>query len=194
LAARATGDLIAAQQSALDRVVRFSFGEGEGFVPERPVDLIVELTGRNANLILVGSDGRVLGAQRMVTAEHNRHREIRPGARYVPPPPYDKLDPRSATAADLRERLAGGTLRDVRQSIDGVGKSLYQALVGMLAPVAQGEPLQGPELDRAVAALQELASAPGAALRLAAQSERDDADAAKRAVAERRSLAEKRLA
>src|SRR5690606_1008877 len=96
-----TGDLIAAQQFALDRVVRLSFGEGQGFVPEHPIGLIVELTGRNANLILIDEADRIVGAQRVVGRELNRHREIRPGTRYVLPPPYDKLDPRTMTAADL---------------------------------------------------------------------------------------------
>jgi predicted ribosome quality control (RQC) complex YloA/Tae2 family protein len=167
LAARATGELVGAEQVALDRVFRLSFGEGSGFVPERPVDLVVELTGRNANLILVGADGRVVGAQRMVGAEVNRHREIRPGVAYVPPPPYDKVDPRTAERAVLRVLLARKPLRDVRRTIDGIGPQLYAALLARLAPLHDGSVLAGDDLERVLDAMNEVVAAPAEALRAA---------------------------
>jgi len=192
LAARATGDLVAAEQFALDRVFRLAFGEGQGFVPERPVDLVVELTGRNANLILVAGDGRVVGAQRVVGAERNRHRQVRAGVTYVPPPPYDKLDPRTTAPGDLRARVADRPLRDVRKSIDGIGAKLYAALLAQLAPLDDSVPLVADDLDRAVAALQALAAAPAAALRSVASDA--GAPSAHRALTERRHSLGKRLA
>lgn len=192
LAARATGDLVAAEQFALDRVMRLSFGEGRGFVPERPIDLVVELTGRNANLILVGKDGRVMGAQRVVGADLNRHREVRPGVSYVLPPPYVKLDPRSEGQEVLRAHLAGRPLRDVRKSIDGIGAKLYAALLAKLAPLDGATALADADLDRAVAALLEIAAAPAAAL-AAGGSSLADASSAPRALAERRDSLQRRL-
>ncbi|HET8985598.1 MAG TPA: NFACT RNA binding domain-containing protein [Trueperaceae bacterium] len=193
LAARATGDLVAAEQFALDRVFRLSFGEGDGFVPERPVDLVVELTGRNANLILVGADGRIVGAQRMVGSGLNRHREIRPGVAYVKPPPYDKLDPRTVDPGALRAHLAGGPLRDVRKAVDGIGPQLYAALAAKLAPLPDGAVLTGDDLDRTLHALQEIVTAPSQALQAAA-SRTAAADPGGKTREERRSSLAKRLA
>ncbi|HEX7041116.1 MAG TPA: NFACT family protein [Trueperaceae bacterium] len=167
LAARAAGDLRSAEQRALDRVVTLRFGPSRGFVPEPPVDLVAELTGRNANLVLVGEDGLVLGAMRPVTAEVNRYREVRQGVPYVPPPPYDKLDPRAADAAELRRRLRGVELRRVRDVVDGVGPRLQAALQGRLAELAGASPtdvLEGDLLAAAVDALGEMVASPAAFL------------------------------
>lgn len=192
VAARATGDLVAARQLALDRVIRLAFGEGTGFVPERPIDLVVELTGRNANLILVDADDRIVGAQRSVGPELNRHRQIRAGAPYVPPPPYTKLDPRTLTDEGLRTNLAGKTLRDVRKTVDGIGPQLYAALANRLAPLDEGTPLSDADLTRTVAAVRELVAEPAAALR-AAGAVRPGAAAVLADLAARRETLRKRL-
>ena len=204
VAARATGDLIAVFQPALDRVARLSFAEGAGFVPEPPIDLIVELTGRNANLILVDRDDRIVGAQRVVTTDRNRHREVRIGSVYAPPPPYVKLDPRGVERDVLRATLAGRPVRDVRRTIDGVGPQLYAALVGRADLRDEAAPLAGDDLERAVTALQQVVAAPSAALRdvktgLALESAADRQVAAQRSALERRlakrlQVAEKRVA
>ena len=89
-----------------EKRVTLRFGADAGFVPAPAVDLVCELTGRHGNLILVAPDrGTVLGAWREVGADVNRYRQVRPGLAYVPPPPYDKLDPRTATPAVLRAVL-----------------------------------------------------------------------------------------
>lgn len=162
LAARAAGDLLAAEQRALDRVAFLRFGASRGFVPEPPVTLVAELTGRNANLVLVGEDGRVLGAQRVVTGAENRYREVRPGVAYVPPPPYDKADPRTAGRDTLRRRLAGRRLREARAVIDGVGPRLQAALERRLAGTGAvpGDALEGELLEAALDAVAEMAARP----------------------------------
>lgn len=131
LAARAGGDLLGAEQLALDRVVHFRFGAFGGFVPEPPVTLVAELAGRNANLVLLDPSGKILGVERTVTSDRNRFRQLRPGVRYVPPPPYQKLDPRRASREELGRALTGRRLSDVRRVVDGVGPRL-QATVEML--------------------------------------------------------------
>ncbi len=158
--ARAAGGLVRAEQSLLDRVVTFEFGAGGGFVESEPMALVFELTGRNCNLILT-RNGIVLGAARRVGADINRYRQIRAGGRYQPPPPYTKLDPRFATAPELRRALEGEAVRKLRSVIDGIGPVLTKTLGVMLGPEIGGEePLAGEMLDRAVAALEALVAAP----------------------------------
>lgn len=163
LAARAGGDLLAAEQLALDRVVFLRFGASAGFVPEPSVSLVVELTGKNANLVLVDESGRIIGVERPVTSERNRYRELRSGVPYVPPPPYEKLDPRTAHPADLRAALQGRELGEVREVVDGIGPQLQAALTAAVRAGAGDQPtyvLTGAVLDRTLEALSELARNP----------------------------------
>ncbi len=203
LAARAAGGLAALEQRSLDRVVTLRFGAARGFVPEPPVALVAELTGRHANLVLVAEDGTVLGVMRPVTREMNRYREVRPGVPYVPPPPYDKLDPRTAGADELRRRLRGRELRRVRDVVDGIGARLQAALEGRLAEAAGARPadaLEGEPLEAAIAALADLVASPSAFLTRHGPGERgpDGLERLRRragnAVADRLSLARRRLA
>ncbi len=53
---------------------------------EAPKTLAAEMLGRNANLVLVGSDGRILDAARRVDAEMSPLRQLLPGLIYRLPP------------------------------------------------------------------------------------------------------------
>ncbi len=169
LAARAAGALAGVRQQGLDRVVELTFAATEGFVPQPPVTLVVELTGRNANLVLLDEQRTILGVERTVLAERNRYRELRPGLAYRPPPPYDKLDPRGATEEALREALRGIRLRDVKGRLDGFGPRLTGALAAGCG-VEPGERLEGDTLNRVVADVRDLAREPSAWLRRAGGS------------------------
>jgi len=159
LRARAVGALEGADQAALDRRCTLRFGAGAGFVPSPPVWLEVELTGRHANAILRDEGGRILGVLREVGLEVNRHRQLRPGLSYRPPPPYHKLDPRDATAAALRAVLQGQPLARAHTRVDGVGRDLTTAWA-RVAQVDPQEPLEGAALERAVDVLGRLAVDP----------------------------------
>jgi predicted ribosome quality control (RQC) complex YloA/Tae2 family protein len=159
LRARAVGALEGADQAALDRRCTLRFGAGAGFVPSPPVWLEVELTGRHANAILRDEGGRILGVLREVGLEVNRHRQLRPGLTYRPPPPYHKLDPRDATAAALRAVLQGQPLARAHTRVDGVGRDLTTAWA-RVAQVDPQEPLEGAALERAVEVLGRLAADP----------------------------------
>ena len=63
------------------------------------ITLYVELMGRHSNLILVDDGGRVMESSKRVTRDMSRVRPILPRLPYVPPPPPDRLDPRSITPA-----------------------------------------------------------------------------------------------
>ncbi|MDF1524151.1 MAG: NFACT family protein, partial [Trueperaceae bacterium] len=149
LAARAVGPLVAVEQAALDRRVTFRFGAAEGFVPVAAVDLVLELTGRHGNAILVDPEGTVLGAWREVGADVNRYRQVRPGLAYVPPPPYTKLDPRGADPAVVRALLRDRPLAQAHREIDGIGP-LGSALWAARAGVDPAVPLVDDALEAAV--------------------------------------------
>ena len=171
LAARAVGDLLNATQPQLDRVVRLDFAAGDGFVPEPPLSLVAELTGRNANLVLVDEGGTILGVERLVSSERNRYRELRPGVRYLPPPPYQKIDPRTASADELAAALRGREARDVTKLIDGIGPQLFGALLARTPALEPKTELQGRVLHDLIEALEAVAMEPSAALAAVASAD-----------------------
>ncbi|THF88672.1 fibronectin-binding domain-containing protein [Deinococcus sp. KSM4-11] len=132
LVARARGDLLQVEQLKLDRVVVLHFGGEAGFVDQAPTRVIFEVTGRNANLLLLepgeGFAGRILMAAREVTGRRNRFRTIRSGGPYTPPPPYDKPDPRTLTGTDA-QALSTVPVGRWREHLDGLGPLLGAELV-----------------------------------------------------------------
>jgi len=69
------------------------------------VALYVELMGRHSNLILVDDNGRIMESAKRVTPDMSRVRPVLPRLPYVPPPPPDRLDPRSITPAAVARLL-----------------------------------------------------------------------------------------
>lgn len=55
--------------------------------------LILEIMGRNSNLILCGPDGRIIDCLRRVDYEMSEKRQVLPGLFYHLPPSQDKQDP-----------------------------------------------------------------------------------------------------
>lgn len=141
LAARVRGDLLHAEQYKLDRVLTLHFAGESGFVAQPPTRLLFEVTGRNANLLVLdageGFAGRIVMAAREVTGSRNRFRTIRSGGPYTPPPPYEKLDPRTLGAEQARA-LADVPITQWRDHLDGLGPMLGAELARR-AGLAPGE-------------------------------------------------------
>ncbi len=154
LEARCKGRLVQLEQLKLDRVVFLQFEGEKGFVDTPPCRLVFELTGRNANLILCDLEGRILGLDRVVSPQVNRYRELRPGLPYVPPPPYQKLDPRSLRLEEL-EPFVGRPLAQLVKSLDGVGKELGAEFLRRagLGPETPLSPAYLPSIHRVIHSL-----------------------------------------
>lgn len=165
LAARAVGPLVAVSQPGKDRVARLTFGPSNGFVPATGVEVVFELTGRNANVLLLDGD-LVIGVERQVLAERNRYRELRVGLNYRPPPPYSKLDPVAASRTEVERAIAGRGIGKVGGVIDGIGQELLAALRAAFEATCVGgpaaAPLEGEALRCATDLVMELAAAPSA--------------------------------
>jgi len=156
LEARCKGRLLKMEQLKLDRVVMLEFEGEKGFVDTAPTRLVFELTGRNANLILCDLEGEIVGLDRPVTSAVNRFRELRPGLPYTPPPPYQKLDPRTLSAEEL-EPFVGQTLSQLIKNLDGVGKELGAELArrAQLSPQTPLNPEHLPLIHRVIHSLVE---------------------------------------
>jgi predicted ribosome quality control (RQC) complex YloA/Tae2 family protein len=90
-----------------ERLVALTFETLEG-----PQDLVVEIMGRHANMIL-RRDGMIVGALKLVGADRARGRDVLPGRPYVQPP-RPRTDPTTVTVDDLltaRDASRGGEAR-----------------------------------------------------------------------------------
>jgi predicted ribosome quality control (RQC) complex YloA/Tae2 family protein len=101
------GRITSVEQPLLERVIEL--------VVEKQLDdgsatasrLIIEAMGRHSNVILVGSDGKVLDALKRVPASLSRQRPVLPHLPYSPPPRVAKLDPLSPALAGQLASAAG---------------------------------------------------------------------------------------
>lgn len=84
--------------------------------------LIVELTGRNANIVLCEENGNIIESARHIDPIQSSVRQIMPGIPYLPPPKQDKiafLDMSSEFALDYS--MPGRTVQDMLMSqISGI--------------------------------------------------------------------------
>ncbi len=81
------------EQVDFDRVIKISCLKKSQVGANIEFDLVFELTGRNANLILVRNDGLIIDCLRKIDSTQNRFRQVLPGERYVPPPSRRKRNP-----------------------------------------------------------------------------------------------------
>lgn len=80
------------RQPGNDRLVILELGGYNEMGDPVHKQLIVELMGRAANILLVGEDGRIIDCLRRVTAGDGVHRNLLPGMFYALPPRQEKPD------------------------------------------------------------------------------------------------------
>ncbi|HEU5316182.1 MAG TPA: NFACT RNA binding domain-containing protein [Chloroflexota bacterium] len=100
------GRIEAVDQPPLERVLRFAVTRRSPSGELWRTELIAEIMGRLSNLILLDSDGSVMDSIKRVPPSLNRVRTVLPRHRYDPPPPQDKLDPRTLSSEALARALA----------------------------------------------------------------------------------------
>lgn len=161
------GKIVAVEQVGLDRILHVVIDGFDDIGRPARRRLVAELTGRNSNLVLVDeTTGRVIDAMRRVSARVNRYRALLPGEEYVPPPPTNKLDPRTAAKADLeaaaKERSPDEPpSRLLVAALDGIGPFAADHIVataGLPSSVAVGQ-LTDAHMTALIDAVHSLASA-----------------------------------
>ena len=87
------GDIQEVKQVDFDRVIKISCLRKSQLGANVEFDLVFELTGRNANLILLRQDGLIIDCLRKIDLTQNRFRQVLPGERYIAPPSPKKRNP-----------------------------------------------------------------------------------------------------
>lgn len=130
--------LLAAEQPRFDRILRLTFGRGEGGSEERRT-LVLEIMGRHSNLVLLDAAGTLLGALKVVPPSQSRVRPVLPGQPYEEPPGV-RPDPRELPVEALRELLAEvETPEALTRALSGWGT--FPAREALAECVGSGQPL-----------------------------------------------------
>ena len=87
-----SGRLTAVRQDGLERILFLDFECVNELGDVVTVTLACEIMGRCSNLIVIGSDGRVIDSIKRVDEEMSRQRMVLPGMRYTMPPRDDRLN------------------------------------------------------------------------------------------------------
>lgn len=123
--------LISVTQPALERIVVLTFSSANEMGDIVEIRLITELLGNKTNIILVGSDGKIIDSLRRSDPEKNE-RMILPGAFYQLPERKEKLDPLCISPEKLSE-YAGGegaySEKSLLDSIDGFSPLICREVV-----------------------------------------------------------------
>ena len=83
------------EQVGMDRILHIGLDSSEF----GKLTLILEIMGKHSNLILVNSEGKILGAAKHVGSSISRQRQVLVGRDYTPPPGEPKIDPRELDVA-----------------------------------------------------------------------------------------------
>lgn len=107
------GRILSLTQQPMERVVDLRVECTDELGERSEKHLILELMGRNSNLIFADKELRILDCLRRVDFAMSEKRQVLPGLFYREPPQQDKLDPTKETAGAIAAALLreqGGTL------------------------------------------------------------------------------------
>ncbi len=93
--------LLSVTQPKLERLVDLAFDCTDEMGEQTQKHLILEIMGRNSNLILTDADGRIMDCLRRVDFELSASRQILPGLFYRLPPAQEKLNGFEQSEAQL---------------------------------------------------------------------------------------------
>ena len=98
------GKITSVEQLSFERAIKFSFSVTNEFLERETKSLVLEILGRQSNIILLDSDDRIIDSLKKVSYNENATRQVMPGAKYRLPDSMNKLDPFTNEAA-IREKI-----------------------------------------------------------------------------------------
>lgn len=116
--------IIGVTQPERERMLLFSLLTYDEMGEESPKTMAVELLGRNANLILIDSDDRIIDAARRVDMEMSPLRQLMPGLIYrLPPKP--EVGKFSGLSPLIRREMEFRGLPETLESVEPLEKAPY---------------------------------------------------------------------
>ena len=104
-----SGKLMDIRQDGLERILYFDFDSSNELGDICRLTLAVEIMGRHSNLILIGSDGRIIDSIKRVGQDMSQVRPILPGMTYTTPPREPRLSLIDDSPAEIVSRIRAVT-------------------------------------------------------------------------------------
>ena len=123
------GRITAITQPSLERILRFEIEHLDEMGDLCRKYLIAELMGKHSNLIFCREDGTILDSIKHVSLAVSSVREVLPGRTYFIPHTQDKLDPLTASPAEMIEAVCAKPAP--------LGKAIYTSLTGFSPAMAE---------------------------------------------------------
>ncbi len=98
------GKITEITQLSFERAIKFSFSVTNEFLERETKSLVLEILGRQSNIILLDSEDRIIDSLKKVSYNENASRQVMPGAKYKLPDSMNKLDPFLNESA-IREKV-----------------------------------------------------------------------------------------
>ena len=99
------GKVVGVTQPDFERVVEIYIESHDELGDVSVKRLIIEVMGRVSNIILVDGEGKVLGSIKHIDFSVSQVRQLIPGMMYEMPPSQGKINPLTATALDIEDKL-----------------------------------------------------------------------------------------
>ncbi len=119
------------EQCGVDRACTLFITARNELLDDVQLQLVVELMGKHANVILVGGDGKILDCLRHIAPAETSARVLMPGFLYHPAPVSHKQNPLEAGISALTDAYASpAPVRALTDAFEGLGKATASALSG----------------------------------------------------------------
>ncbi|MEA4869462.1 MAG: NFACT RNA binding domain-containing protein [Christensenella sp.] len=126
------GRICSVRQLGSDRVCEIILLARNDLFDEVSLRLMIELTGKHANLILLEPNGTIVDCLRRISASNDGARILLPGFPYEPIPSQEKLDPFSASREDFAHALLSPEpIRALTTNFHGISKQTAAALLSI---------------------------------------------------------------
>ncbi len=131
------------RQDGLERILYFVFEGINELGDPVTLTLAAEIMGKYSNIILIGSEGRIIDSIKRTDDVTCRDRIILPGAQYTPPKRDERLNFLTADREEIRSRISTLTGRELSRGLvrifEGVSPVLcdewvYRAYGGDISP------------------------------------------------------------
>ncbi len=98
------GKIMSITQLSFERAIKFSFSVTNEFLEKETKSLVLEILGRQSNIILLDSEDRIIDSLKKVSFNEHASRQVMPGAKYKLPDSMNKLNPFLCEDA-IREKI-----------------------------------------------------------------------------------------
>ena len=99
------GKIVSISQEGFDRIIKIGVESYTELGDLTVKTLIIEIMSRHSNIILVGSDGKIIDSIKHIDLTVSQVRQVLPGFFYEKPPAQNKINPLTAEKEEIQERL-----------------------------------------------------------------------------------------